>query len=66
MCKVLKVEFLTPFENKEIGRERLEKITSTKSENNPPPRYQMDFIICFQPNGRGIKLNHFKIKNGNK
>lgn len=65
------LEFISAFDNKEVGRERLEKITSSKSENNRNYKgsnfFDADDLLILAAIVRGeFNINGFRNKNMQK
>ncbi|HOY32333.1 MAG TPA: hypothetical protein PKW80_10675 [Bacteroidales bacterium] len=65
------LEFISAFDNKEVGRERLEKVTSSKSENNRNYKgfnfFSADDLIVLTAIVRGeFNINGFRNKNMRK
>ena len=62
------LEFISAFDNKEVGRKRLEKVTSSKSENNRNYKgfnfFSVDDLIVLMTILRGeFNNNGFRNKN---
>ena len=62
------MEFISAFDNKEVGRKRLEKVTSSKSENNRNYKgfnfFSVDDLIVLMTILRGeFNNNGFRNKN---
>lgn len=65
------LEFISAFDNKEVGRERLEKVTSSKSENNRNYKgfnfFSAEDLIVLTAIVRGeFNINGFRNKNMQK
>jgi predicted transcriptional regulator len=65
------LEFISAFDNKEVGRKRLEKVTSSKSENNRNYKgfnfFSVDDLIVLMAILRGeFNINGFRNKNMQK